>query len=59
MNIDINETLVQVIILDISGVYAQIHNQGYFEPTSIEEIKSQYSDKQRWRVVVLVYESHT
>ena len=59
MNININENLVQVIVLDISGVYAQIHNQGYFEPTSIEEIKSQYSDKQRWRVVVLDNESHT
>ena len=59
MNTTINENLVQVIILDISGVYAQIHNQGYFEPTPIEEIKSQYSDKQRWRVVVLDNESNT
>ena len=45
--------LVQVIILDVSGVYAQIHNQGYFDEVQIEEIKNQYSDKQRWRVVVL------
>lgn len=53
MKADINENLVHVIILDISGVYAQIHNQGYFDKEQIEEIKSQYSDKQRWRVVVL------
>ena len=53
MNTTINENLIQVIILDISGIYAQIHNQGYFESSSIEEIKSQYSDRQRWRVVVL------
>ena len=53
MNTTINENLIQVIILDISGVYAQIHNQGYFEPTSIEKIKSQYSDKQHWRVVII------
>ncbi len=53
MNANISENMVQVIILDISGVYAQIHNQGYFDPSSIEEIKSQYSDKQHWRVVVL------
>ena len=59
MNTTIRDNLIQVIILDISGVYAQIHNQGYFESTSIEEIKSQYSDKQRWRVVVLDNESHT
>ena len=58
MNTTINKNLVQVIILDISGVYAQIHNQGYFEPISIKEIISQYSDKQRWRVVVLDNESN-
>lgn len=53
MNTNISKNLVQVIILDITGVYAQIHNQGYFEYTSIEEIKSQYSDKQHWRVVII------
>ena len=53
MNVEINENLVQVIILDISGVYAQIHNQGYFDKTMVEEIKRQYSDNQRWRVVVI------
>ena len=50
---DISENLVRVIILDISGVYAQIHNQGYFDKYSIDEIKYQYSDTRRWRVVVL------
>ena len=53
MTIDISENLVRVIILDISGIYAQIHNQGYFDKTSIDEIKQQYSDTRRWRVVVL------
>lgn len=53
MNTIVKENFVQVIILDISGVYAQIHNQGYFEHNTIDEIKAQYSDKQRWRVVVL------
>ena len=50
---DISENLVRVIILDISGVYAQIHNQGYFEKESIDDIEQQYSDTERWRVVVL------
>ena len=50
---DISENLVRVIILDISGIYAQIHNQGYFDKSSIDEIKQQYSDTQRWRVLVL------
>ena len=53
MNVDISENLVRVIILDISGVYAQIHNQGYFDKTSIDDIKQQYSDTERWRVVVI------
>ena len=49
---DISENLVRVIILDISGIYAQIHNQGYFEKESIDDIKQQYSDTERWRVLV-------
>ena len=53
MNVDISENLVHVIILDISGIYAQIHNQGYFDKSSIDDIKQQYSDTERWRVMVL------
>ena len=53
MMTDISENLVRVIVLDISGIYAQIHNQGYFDKSLIDEIKKQYSDTQRWRVVVL------
>lgn len=53
MNVNISEQLVQVIILDISGIYAQIHNQGYFDKCSLDDIKEQYSDTQHWRVVVL------
>ena len=53
MNVDMSENLVRVVILDISGIYAQIHNQGYFDKTSIDDIKQQYSDIERWRVVVL------
>ena len=53
MKTEISENIVHIIILDISGVYAQIHNQGYFDKTSIDEIKQQYSDTEHWRVVVL------
>ena len=53
MMADISEDIVRVIVLDISGIYAQIHNQGYFDKSSIDEIKQQYSDTQRWRVIVL------
>ena len=53
MNVDISENLVRVIILDISGVYAQIHNQGYFSEQEVEEIKKQYFDTEHWRVLLL------
>ena len=49
----IKDNLVRVIILDISGIYAQIHNQGYFEKQEIEEVCKRYSDTEHWRVVVL------
>ena len=50
---EIKDNLIRVIILDISGIYAQIHNQGYFDKSSIDEIKQQYSDTKHWRVMVL------
>ena len=50
---DISENLVRVVILDISGIYAQIHNQGYFDKSLIDDIRQQYSNTERWRVVVL------
>ena len=49
----IKDNLIRVIIVDISGVYAQIHNEGYFESEQVEEIKNQYSDTEHWRVLVL------
>ena len=53
MNSEIPDNLIQVIILDISGIYANIHNQGYFNRVSIDEIKKQYSDEKHWRVVIV------
>ena len=53
MMTEISENIVHVIILDISGIYAQIHNQGYFDKLSIDDIKQQYSDTEHWRVMVL------
>lgn len=47
----IPENLIHIIILDISGIYAQIHNQGYFDKKSIDTIHQQYSDKEHWLVI--------
>lgn len=30
MNVNIDDDLVRVVILDISSIYVQIYNQGYF-----------------------------
>ncbi len=53
MTINVEDNIVRVIILDVSGVYAQIHNQGYFDRNSVESIQNQYSDTKHWRVLVL------
>ncbi len=50
---EIRENLVHIVILDISGIYAQIHNQGYFDKEQITDIQQQYSDTKHWRVLVL------
>lgn len=53
MKADIKDNIIHIVILDISGIYTQIHNQGYFEKENLKEIKDQYSDTKRWRVLIL------
>lgn len=53
MNTTLPSNLVQVIILDISGLYTQIHNQGFFDRENVPEIENQYKDTKHWRVLVL------
>lgn len=53
MIIEIADNLIHVVILDISGVYVQIHNDGYFDKVSLNEIEKQYKDKSHWRIVII------
>ena len=53
MTVNIKDNSVRVVVLDISGIYVQIHDQGYFDSKSIENIHKQYSDIGHWRVIVL------
>lgn len=59
MNVNVKENMIQVIILDISGIYAQIHNQGYFDKETVEDIKKKYSNTQHWWVVVIDNKTNT
>lgn len=47
------ENLTHVVILDISGVYAQIYDQGYYYATEIAQLACTYADKSRWQLVVV------
>ena len=53
MKFNIDENLVFVIILDISGIYAQIYDQGYYNKKDVKDIQQQYSDTKHWRVLIL------
>jgi hypothetical protein len=53
MKLQLNKNLVRVIILDISGIYSNIYNEGYFDISDINKIKEQYSNQELWRVLVL------
>lgn len=53
MTVNIESNVVRVVVLDTSGVYAQIHNQGYFDRNTVEDIQNQYYDTEHWRVLVL------
>lgn len=53
MIVNIADDIVRVVVLDVSGIYVQIHNQGYFDRNTIEDIQKQYTDTEHWRVLVL------
>lgn len=53
MQIEIKDNAIHIVILDISGIYAQIHDQGYYSKKDAEEIQRQYSDTKHWQVLVL------
>lgn len=48
-----NNSFYQVIILDISGVYAQIHDQKHCNEAELAQVKERYSDTEHWRIVVV------
>ena len=50
---EIKKNLKQVVILDVSGIYVRIHNQGYYAEEQVADIQQQYSDTKHWRVLVL------
>lgn len=41
------------VILDISGMYAHIHDQSYCNREKLEQLKGRYSDTTHWKIVVL------
>lgn len=53
MEKQIADNIVHVVILDVSGIYAKIHNDGYFDLETVEEIKKQYFDKTKWRIILV------
>lgn len=50
---EIADNMVRVIVLDISGVYVQIYDQGYFDRNSAEDINQKCSDTERWHVLII------
>lgn len=53
MTKEIDCDMVRVIVLDISGIYVQIYDQGYFDRNSAEDINQKYSDTERWYVLII------
>ena len=45
---EIDGNMVRVVVLDVSDVYVQIYDQGYFDSKSVEDIQKQYSDTKYW-----------
>lgn len=48
-----NNHCYQTIILDISSLYAKIHDQEYCDEEKLLQMKKRYSDTEHWRIVVV------
>lgn len=53
MDVTIPCNMTRAVILDISGVYAQIYDQGYFTMSQLDDIMNKYSNTELWWVLVL------
>lgn len=53
MTVNVEGNVVRAVILDISGIYVQIYDQGYFDRNAVKDIQLKYSDTEHWRVLVL------
>lgn len=53
MTANISDSVTRIVILNISGIYAHIHDQGYFDENDVADISREYADTTKWRVVVL------
>lgn len=53
MELSIHDALFRVIILDISGLYAQIYDEGYYTSEAAEAQKQKFTDSRLWRVLVI------
>ena len=50
MKIEIDEDMIRLLVLDVSGVYSHIVEEQYVTKDMEQEIRSQYSDE-KYRVV--------
>lgn len=55
VTMETSNDIVQVIILDISGMYARIHDQVYCSHEKAGKFSERYSDKGHWHVLVLEF----
>lgn len=53
MTLHLRNDLIHIVILDISALYVQIHNEGYFDKDSVDDIRKQYNDTHKWKVLVI------
>lgn len=45
MTVEIDEDVIRLLVLDVSGVYSQLVNEMYVAKDMEQEIKNQYSDE--------------
>lgn len=53
MKMEIDDGLIQIVVLDISGVYAHIYDQALLPLDKVELFLRDYSNRNIFRIVVI------
>lgn len=53
MKTEIDKDRIHIVILDIQGLYAQIHDEMWVNNIELDQIRHAYKNYRKWRIIKL------